>query len=67
MEKTTAQIRRELIELEHEHQRLLDETRSKPSKLGLETLKRGLMMSADRTKLIRDLEKRIKGLRAKLS
>ncbi|MEX2162239.1 MAG: hypothetical protein WD751_10035 [Anaerolineales bacterium] len=68
MEKTYGEIRKELAELDQERQKLLDESISKPSgPLGFETLKRGLMMTNDRVKRIRGLEKRIKGLRAKLT
>ena len=68
MEKTSGEIRRELAELDQERQKLLDESISKPSvPLGFGTLKRGLMMTNNRVKRIRGLEKRIKGLRAKLT
>ena len=67
MEKTHAEIRKELAELENERQRLIDEPMSKPSgPLGLEIPKRGLVMSSQRRKHIQSLEQRIKGLRAKL-
>ena len=68
MEKTHGEIRKELAELDQERQKLLDESISKPSvPLGFGTLKRGLMMTNNRVKRIRGLEKRIKGLRAKLT
>ena len=67
MEKTQAEIRKEIAELEKERQRLIDETMGKPSgPLRLETPKRGLVMSSQRRKRIQSLAQRIKGLRAKL-
>jgi hypothetical protein len=55
MEKTHAQIRNEIAELEVEKQRLLDEPGKKPLKLSL-----------NRWKRITGLRKRILGLKAKL-
>ena len=68
MEKTHGEIRRELAELEQKLQKVLDEPISKPGRpLGFETLRNRLMMISERLKRIQDLEKRIKGLKAKLT
>ncbi len=68
MKKTQAEIRGEIAELDAERQRLIGETMSKPiGPLGLDTPKGGpKMMTNERRKRIQDLEKRIKGLKAKL-
>lgn len=68
MKKTYAQVRRELAELVQERRKLLDGSLSKSSgPLGGGTLKRNSMMNAERRRRVRDLEKRIKGLKAKLT
>jgi len=68
MEKTQAEVRIEIAELEAERQRLIDESMSKPiGPLGSVTPKRGLAMNRERIKRLQDLDDRIKGLKAKLT
>jgi hypothetical protein len=67
MEKSQGEIRKELGELEQERQRLLDESTSKPIEApGSGSLRRTLIIISERLKRIKDLERRIEGLKARL-
>lgn len=68
MELAHGEIRRELVELERELQKVLDESTSSPGRpLGFETIRNRLLMTRERLRRIQYLEKRIKGLKAKLA